>query len=529
MSTDARPSTIDLPEDIQLCHELIRQLLETLNEARRENDQLMHRLRQLLRARFGPRAEKLDEAQLRLFAQQILDPQAAEVSPDREASEAEAEAASSRRKAKGNGGRKALPENLPRQRVVHEVPEEELACPCCGQARTKIGEEISEQLDYVPASLYVVQHVRPKYACKHCQAHVVIADKPNQPIEKGLPGPGLLAQVAVSKYGDHLPLYRLERIFRRHGVDIARSTSCGWMAGMAQLLKPLYDLMVQDVLTSKVLHTDDTPVPVQEKGRGKTRQARMWVYVGDHDHAYTVFDYTPSRSRDGPVNFLASFRGYLQADAYPGYDEIYVTLTSAGMVIEVACWAHTRRYFYDARMTDPARAHTAMAYIRKLYEVEDQVKDLDAKARCQRRQEQSRPILDQFKAWLEEQKLDALPKSPIGQAIRYTLNNWEALARYTEDGDLAIDNNAAENALRAIALGRKNWLFAGSDRGGRTAAILFSLIRSCERHRIDPFVYLRDVIARISDHPMRRLADLLPDQWQVARNPTPQSVPDSTA
>ena len=407
------------------------------------------------------------------------------------------------------------------------MPAHELACPCCGAARQRIGQETSEQLDYIPASLFVVEHIRPKYACKACEANVIVADKPTQPIEKGLAGPGLLAQTIVSKFCDHLPLYRLERIYKRHGIEIPRSTTCDWMRRSAELLLPLYDLMHQRVLQSKVLHTDDTPVPVQDKNRDRTKTGRFWVYLGDADHALTVFDYTPDRTSNGPIKFLhryGGFAGYLQADAYAGYDVIYEKGTPAGRVIEVACWAHTRRKFYEARATAPGPAHNAMARIRQLYKVESHVKELDATQRYAQRQAEALPVLNDMRTWLLEQKAIALPKSPIGQAISYTLSNWDALCRYAHDGDLTIDNNPAENALRGIAIGRKNYLFMGSDRGGRTAAVLYSFVRSCERHHIDPFAYLRDVIRRISDTPISQLASLLPNHWQ-----TPPAAPDPTA
>jgi hypothetical protein len=365
--------------------------------------------------------------------------------------------------------------------------------------------------------------VRPKFACKHCQEHVAIAGKPAQPIDKGLPGPGLLAQVVVSKYGDHLPLYRLERIFARHGVGLSRSTMCGWMAACAGLLSPLYHLLTEQVLGSRVVHTDDTPVPVLDPSRDTARQGRVWVYLGDADHPYTAFDYTPSRSRDGPARFLGEFAGYLQADAFGGYDGIY----ASGRVVEVACWAHARRKFYDARGTDPERAHLALAWVRQLYEVEGRAKEKPAATRAALRQQESRPLLGAFRVWLEEQKAGVLPKSPIGQAVAYALANWGALARYTEDGDLAIDNNAAERALRAVAIGRKNWLFAGSVNGGQTAAVLFSVIASCQRHGIDPFAYLRDVLGRLPTQPAERLAELLPDRWLGARTDHSQPAAQS--
>ncbi len=500
-------STIDLPEDLNLCHELIRQLNDTAQQSQRRIEKLEHQLAQLLRARYGPRSERIDESQLTLFAKELLEAEpggAFDAQVDEDATPA--------RKAGKRRGRKPLPENLPRKKLVHELPADQLACPCCRQPRTKIAEETSEQLEYEPGSLYVIEHVRPTYACKNCEAHLVTADKPLQPIDKGLPGPGLLAYVITSKYCDHLPLYRLERILGRHGVDLSRSTMCNWMAACAELLNPLYKLMVKDVLASKVVHTDDTVVPVQDKTRTKTRQGRAWVYVGDDDHPCTVFDFTPNRSRDGPLTFLESFTGYLQADAYSGYDALYAT----GRVVEVACWAHTRRKFHESLETDPQRAHAAIAMIRLLYKVEEEAGDLSSDERKALRQERSKPRLEQIKEWLEKERLAVLPKSPIGQAIGYALNNWAALTRYVDDGDLHIDNNPAENAIRPIVLGRKNWLFAGSDKGGRTAAVLSSFIGSCRRQEIDPFVYLRDVLTNFAACPINEIDQFLPDHWKAA-------------
>jgi transposase len=501
-------STIDLPEDLALCHELIHQQQEALLQSQRRLEKLEHQLAQLLRARYGPRSERIDESQLMLFAKELL-----EADPGN-ASEAQGdEYVVSPGKTGRRRGRKPLPENLPRQKVVHELPADQLACPCCRQPRTKISEEVSEQLEYKPASLYVIEHVRPTYACKNCEAHLITADKPVQPIDKGLAGPGLLAHVITSKYCDHLPLYRLERILGRHGVDLSRSTMCGWMAACADLLNPLYRLMVEGVLASKVVHTDDTVVPVQDENRNKTRQGRAWVYVGDPNHPHTVFDFTPNRSRDGPLTFLESFTGYLQADAYSGYDALYAT----GRVVEVACWAHTRRKFHESLETDPQRASAAIAMIRLLYKVEGEARDLSSDDRKALRQERSKPRLEQIKEWLEKEQVAVLPKSPIGAAIGYALNNWTALTRYVDDGDLHIDNNPAENAIRPIVLGRKNWLFAGSDKGGRTAAILSSFIASCGRQEIDPFAYLRDVLTKIASCPINEIDQFLPARWQAAR------------
>jgi transposase len=254
---------------------------------------------------------------------------------------------------------------------VHEVPTDELTCPDCGGRREAFGEQVREQLDYLPASLVVIQHIRPKYACKACQANIVIADRLPEPIEKGLPGPGLLAHVIVSKFADHMPLYRQERTLARQGVAISRQTMCGWMATCAALLKPIYDAMVKVVLQSKAIQTDDTPVDVLDPGREGTRKGRIWIAIGDRDHRYGVYDFTPNRSGDGPARFFKDYQGHLQADAYAGYDALF----KGGHIIEVGCWAHARRYFYEARTTDPQRSHRALAYIRGLYAVEADAKE----------------------------------------------------------------------------------------------------------------------------------------------------------
>jgi hypothetical protein len=366
----------------------------------------------------------------------------------------------------------------------------------------------------VPASLVVIQEVCQKYACaKGCA--VVTAAKPMAPIDKGLPGPGLLAQVAVSKYGDHLPLHRQEEIFQRQGVELPRQTMCDWMRDCAELVSPLYELMKQRVLGSKAVQTDDTPVPVLDPEWPRTRTGRIWTYVGDDQHPYTVYDYTPTRSRDGPEEFLKTFRGFLQADAYSGYDHFYKEPERG--VVEVACWAHARRKFIEAQSSDLMRSMVMLAYIRLLYDVERQARDekLDGEARRALRQEKSKPILDDIRAYLEREQPRVLPKSPEAEAIAYTLSNWKALTRYSDDGDLKIDNNGAERSLRGVAVGRKNWMFYGSDKGGQTAAVLTSLIATAQRLAIDPFAYLRDLFERLGDHPKKRLAELLPDQWKA--------------
>jgi transposase len=523
-------------EQLRRENELLRaereEYLEQLKQRDRKIDDLQHRLQTLLRRYYGRSSEKMDPNQ-RLLFEDLIDKAIPEM-PDEAASDVDDVSSETSPKRKGHG-RRRLPRNLERVTHIHDLPEDEKPCPCCGKLRHIIGKETHEQLDYVPAQVKVIEHIRLKYACPQCEQNaspdgpqIVTADKPLLPIEKGLAAPGLLSYVIVSKYGDHLPMHRLEGILKRHGIDIARSTMCDWAAQCADALRPLYELMIGEVRLSKIIHSDDTPVKVQDRSRTQTKTGRFWVYLGDEDHPYTVFSYTPSRSRDGPMQFLRDWgkdeRVYLQADAFSGYDGIYMG-DAGGQVTEVACWAHARRKFYDARHSDPAVSTQALAYIRLLYDVEDQAKK-EAKntstdlvsVRSRLRQELSVQRLTQFKAWLQSQQAEfggpVLPKSPMGQAIQYALNQWDALCVYTTDGRLAIDNNASENALRRVAIGRKNWLFAGSDKGGRTAATLFSLIATCQRHKVEPMTYLRDMLIRIAATPVSQLPDLLPNRWQ---------------
>jgi transposase len=519
MSIDPKPQALTpdhLPDDPILLKQMIAELLASLQASRQDNEQLRHRLDLLLRKMYGQSAERYDPNQPVLFAElaEVLQGQA---STSEQTPNEQSPIEHSPSKRKGHG-RRTLPGSLPRERVEHVLSEMECACPACGATRRKIDEEISEQLDYRPAALFVIEHARFVYACKKCQSEVVTAPKPPQPIDKGLPGPGLLAQIVVSKYADHLPLHRLERIFSRHGLPLTRSTMCDWVAAVATKLLPLYDLLARRVLLSKVLQSDDTIIPVLDPQSGKTHSSRMWVYLGDCRHPFIVFAYTTSRARAGPEEFLGDFEGFLQADAYAGYDGIF----AKNKIREIGCWAHARRKFYDARDSDAARSHHMLGMIRQLYAVEKETKEMDDTARHAQRQTYARPQLDAIKRWLDEQAAQALPKSPIGEAIRYALNQWAALTRYVEDGAFAIDNNAAERALRGVVLGRKNWLFAGSDKGGETAAILYTFMATCHQLDVEPFAYLRDVLTRLPAHPVERLTELLPADWKQTQ-PAPAS------
>jgi transposase len=499
---------VDLPNDLDLCHELIRQQAESLDKAQRRIEQLEHAMDVLLRQKYGPRSERLDPNQLRLFTEDGDDSAASQETDDVTESPAKPKGTWKRR------GRQTLPEHLPRVPVVIELSEQERACPGCGGLRAHFDDETSEQLDYVPASLFVRQFIRRKYACRSCQEHVAIPPKPPQPIDKGLAGPGLLAHIITNKFAYHLPLYRQEQILAHHGVTISRSTLCGWLAQSAELFAPLYNLMIRRVRGSRIIWTDDTTVPVWDPTLPRTRTGRFWVYLGDAENPYCVYDFTPRHTRDGPERFLEGFSGYLQADAFAGYDR----LCAGAGVIRVACWAHVRRKFYDARHTAPLPAHQALARIGQLYEIERACAEIPAEERCVIRQRDAVPLLIAFGEWLDEQSRKQLPKSPVGQAISYTRNQWDDLQTYTRDGELSIDNNVSERSVRAQAIGRKNYLFVGSDRGGRTAATLYSLVGSCKRHGVDPFAYLKDILERLPTHPADRLGELLPDAW-IGANP----------
>lgn len=498
----------ELPNDVARLKQLILEEREQRQAA--IDEAVKAAVAAILRRYYGPRSETFDPRQLLLFGQRIDELPLDEASVAAEAGE---RLVSRRIKNRDQHGRQQLPEHLERIEIEHDL--EDRACPTCGHERSRIGQEVSEQLEYFPASFKVLRHVRHKYGCPKCDhdgydPHIATAAKPPQPIEKGLPGPSLLAYVAVSKLGDHLPLYRLERIFERQRVHVARSTMCAWMRAAGELVKPLVELMTERVRSSQVIHTDDTPVPIQSPGQKRCRKGRIWCYLGDAANPYTVYDYTPSRSRDGPAKWLQGFTGYLQADAYGGYDGIF----AGGNVIEVACWAHARRKFYDAQDSNERRAVQMLAIIGELYAIEREVKDAPDDVRLALRQERSTPVLERIKSWLDDEGEVVLPRGPMAQAITYAQNQWTALCAYTTQGFLNIDNNASERALKRVALGRKNWLFAGHDAAAENHARLWSLIATAERHAIDPQRYLTSVLAKIGQTPAEELGQFLPDVWK---------------
>jgi transposase len=506
-----------LPEDAKILQQMVLDLMVQLDREFTERNKIESLLRELLDAKRNRKSEQLSTDQLALFAAAWQARQAtAEASesvdgPDDDDDDAQPGAGEADRKKK-TGGRQALPRHLKRERIVHDLADSEKHCEACAQDLRLIGEESSERYEFIPAQLTVIEDVCKKYACA---CTVKTATKPPQPIEKSTAGASLLAQVIVGKLADHLPLHRQEKIFERHGAEISRKTMCGWMAQCADLLNPLYRSLKEVLFQSKVIGTDDTSVKVLDVKLPFARTGRIWPYYGDKEHPVILYDYTATRERAGPEKFLKGYRGYLQADAYGGYDAFFKD--PARGLIEVGCWAHARRYYHKALESDQARMGPALLLIAQLYRVEKQARSLAVEDRLGLRQLQSRPVLDKLRDYLLEIQAEVLPKSPEGRAVRYTLKNWMALTRYAEDGNLEIDNNATERAIRGVAVGRNNWIFFGSDHGGNTAAILRSFVASCQRVSVNPFAWLKDVLSRIAAHPITRLVELLPHNWASAR------------
>lgn len=555
------------PSDLEEAKALIEALKGLVMNLYDEKETLKHRLQLLLRDRFGRRSEKFAPGQGLLDFPGLKEALAAAGldAGDLDASEDNDQEAESGKR----HGRRRLPEDMPREVIDYDLADDDRTCDECGAELTAIGEETSEQLEYVPATFNVLRHRRLKYACRACGCCVKVTERPDTPVIKGFAGPGLLANTLIAKYDDHLPLNRQEEIIRRHGVELNRSTLCGWVRQTCELLQPLVDLMRERVLQSRVIQTDDTHVNFQLGKRGLDRAQRgrsdcgdlegdsdgevnptskskrklikkgyCWVYLGDEENPYCVFDFTADRTRAGPLRFLnhappeqplpgaptpQAWRGYLQADAYSGYDEVFKSKDDAGapLVVEVACWAHARRKFYDAlNSRDRQLAEEMLALIGRLYEVEKIIrgdrKDGEAISYdkvAEVRIHEAKPLLDAIAAWLEQHQPRVLPKSPLGEAISYARSNWTALTRYTEQGYLSIDNNASERALRNVVVGRKNWLFAGSEAGGQWAASAYTLIESAKRCGANPWTWLRDVVSRIARTRLSELPNLLPDKW----------------
>jgi transposase len=472
------------------------------------NEQLKLRLARLLRERFGASSEKLRGAieQLELLLGD-LEEQIAETAP----AEPEPAPAPDTMPAGRKPSRRPLPENLPREIVEHAAP---CACPQCGGVLRPLGEDVTEVLDYVPGTFRVIRHVRPKLSCRACES-IAQAPAPALPIRRGLATAGMLAHVLVGKYCDHLPLYRQAEIYARNGIELDRSTLADWVGQTAALVRPLVEAVGAHVMAAERVHADDTTVPVLDPGRGRTRTGRLWCYTRD-DRPFAgpappavLYRYSRDRRGEHPRTHLAAFRGILQADGYAGFAGLY-----ARGVTEAACWAHARRKFFDVHAaTQSPIAHEAMQRIAALYALEATIRGQSPEARLQARTRHSAPLFDSLKALLDSSLRRISGKSELAGAIRYTLSRWEALTLVLRDGRACLDNNAAERMMRPMTLGRKNWLFAGSDAGGERAAAIYTLTETAKLNGLDPEDYLRQVLGRIAEHPVRRVHELLP--WNL--------------
>lgn len=493
----------------------IAELTKQLASAQHQLKILQNQVEQLLRRIYGRRSEKLDPNQL-MFDNLIL--QAAEQPVEAVNEEPEDESDPPRRRKRSNKnhpGRIPIPDHLERVEIILDIPEEEKVCPETSKPLKQIGWEISEKLEYRPGKLLVNVYKRPKYASPDSMAAgevgIIIAPMPDHPILKCKADVGLLSHIIVSKFADHLPLYRQDGIFEREGVTIPRATQTSWMMQTYEAIRPLGEVLKEVALERDILFTDDSIIPLLVKGNGRVKKARLWVYVrGGPGPPLTVFDFSRDRSKQRPLTFLDGYNGYIHADAYSGYDELF---RKEG-VIEVGCWVHARRKFDESASSRPKEATDIIARIAQLYQVETACKEMEPEHRCSVRQERSLPIIEGIFARLEELKPVSLPSEPLSKAIDYALNQRKALMRYLEDGRLKPDNNTAENAIRPLALGRKNWLFAGSERGGRAAALFYSLVQSCKACDVNPWQYFDDILRRIMSHPINKLRVLLPDQWE---------------
>lgn len=481
------------------------ELLQT-RDAQIEHLQLL--IIQLRRMQFGRKSEKIarqiDQLELQL---EDLETRRAENAPLGERA-FPTKAADARQPA-----RRPLPEHLPRE--TRTIAPKHDACPDCGGALKHLGEDVSEMLEFVKPSFKVIRQVRTKLCCVSCDC-IVQEPAPSRPIDRGLAGPGLLAHVLTSKFGDHIPLYRQSEIFERSGIELERSTLAGWVGGASRVLAPLVEAVQRHVLATEKLHGDDTPIPVLAPGNGCTKTARLWTYVRDDRPAggpaapAVWFAYSADRKGDHPQQHLKGFRGILQADSYAGFNRLF----EGGAIRHAACMAHVRRKFYELLQAHKSPvAEEALRRIGELYAIEDTIRGKPSDERREVRQQRARPLLESLRQWLETTLSRIMQKSDVASAIRYALGHWSALTLYADDGRIEIDNNAAERALRAIALGRKNYLFVGSNEGGNRAAAMYSLIGTAKLNGLDPEAYLRHVLERIADHPINRIAELLP--WNV--------------
>ncbi|MFG1228615.1 IS66 family transposase [Xanthobacter wiegelii] len=497
----------DLPSDVDLLHQLVREMAAVVESRDGEIERLQSIIKKLQRAQFGRRSERLDPDQLAL-ALEDLDSDIARI---RERRPGVDEPLSERPL-----HRKPLPDDLPRTDVLIDVEHE--VCACCGGPLHAIGESRAEMLDWVPAQLRVIRITRPKYACRVCES-VTQAPAPERLIAGGLATPALMAQVLVAKYCDHTPLYRQSQIFARHGVDLARSTLAGWVGGACWWLEALHERLAKNVFASSHLFADDTPVPVLDPGRGRTRIGRLWVYARDERPwsgpapPAVVYLFAPDRKAERPVAHLRHFKGVLHVDGYAGFEQ----LTTKGDITLAACWAHTRRKFYDVQQaTGSPIAEEALSRIRDIYVIEAELRGQSPPHRLAARRNRSKPLVTALEAWLKAQLALVPAAGDLAKAIRYALSRWDGLTRFLTDGHVEMDTNPVERAIRPVSLGRKNHLFAGSDGGGVRWAILCSLIETAKLNGVEPYAYLADVLQRMVDgYPVNRLDELLPWAWKV--------------
>ena len=498
----------NLPSDTALLHQLVRDMAVIVEHRDGEIERLQAIIKKLQRMQFGRSAERLDPDQLALGLED-LDADVGRIEESLPIAFTETK--------EPPPHRKPLPDHLPREEV--RIDTDHAACPGCGGALHDMGESVSEMLDWVPAQLRVVRIIRPKYACRACGT-MAQAPAPERVIAGGLATPALLAQVLVAKYCDHTPLYRQSQIFARHGVDLPRSTLAGWVGGACWWLEALHEKLCADVFASDHLFADDTPVPVLDPGRGKTKTGRLWVYAreqrgwGGTDPPAAVFLFAPDRKAERPVTHLRNFKGVLHVDGYAGFEQV----AARPDVTLAACWAHTRRKFYDvAQATGSPIAEDAVRRIAELYAIEAEIRGKAPHWRLAARRKQSAPRVKSLHAWLESQLAQVPARSTLADAIRYALARWKGLTRFLDDGRVELDTNPVERAIRPVALGRKNHLFAGSDGGAKRWAILCSLIESAKLNGVEPYAYLTDILQRMADgHPANRLGDLLPWTWKIA-------------